>query len=155
MKSSVFVPHLDPVIMNHYLLANRCSFAMVNASFLYSNVNFFFLLGGLLTNSDYGQRPFCFDSCHLTDHHHSVSSSSGEKTTPNCFQIELLPPSPSEQMTFPTSLNESIINQTSNASLSASAISIISFAWSSILLKLCTFFFILRRLIGRQEFSYF
>ncbi len=85
-----------------------------------------------MTNSDYGQRPYCFDTCHLTDgsfQHHSVSSSSSDtnlletKTIPTCFEIALLSPSSSFKEIF---MNESIFNYTSNTTISASAISIIS-----------------------------
>lgn len=88
-----------------------------------------------MTNNDYGHRPHCFDTCHLADglfQRHSVSSSSNisvltnivkdHVTTPLCFEIEPLPPSPIEQL----SINDSISNYTNHTSMSASAISIIS-----------------------------
>ena len=99
-----------------------------------------------MTNSDYGQPPYCFDTCHFTDgsfQHHSVSSSSlfeqsrsKQKTTPKCFEIEFIP-------TISISINESIFNDTSNASLSSSAISIISLTWSSIIVNFVTFIVVL------------
>jgi hypothetical protein len=100
-----------------------------------------------VTNSDYGKRPYCFDTCHLADglfQHHSVSSSSDKSylgTIPVCSEIELLPPSPSEQLSL--SINNSIFNHTSNASITASAISIISSTWSSIIVIRLTFIFVL------------
>lgn len=103
-------------------------------------------LGGLLPNSDYGQRPSCFDTCHLHDGssaHHSVSSSSSssvKNTTATCFEIKLFSSSPSPATILQSSFNESSsFNRTSNASLSASAISIISLTWSSIFVNLFTF----------------
>lgn len=99
---------------------------------------FFSVQGGLLTNSDYGQRPYCFDTCHLRDH--SVSSSSktfveDRKTTIECFDIEFLPLS---------TVYDSLSNQTTNTSLSSSAISIISSISSSIFVNLVTMIIIYR-----------
>lgn len=99
---------------------------------LFAGQPLFYCSGGLLTNSDYGQRPYCFDTCHL--HDHSVSSSSktfveDRKTTIECFDIEFLPLS---------TLIDSFSNQTINASLSSSALSFIS----SIFVNLLTMIFI-------------
>ncbi|CAF5009946.1 unnamed protein product, partial [Rotaria sp. Silwood1] len=96
---------------------------------------------GIVPNRDYGQQPYCFDTCRLADGSfqlHSVSSSSNKSTLTKtnedhvtrlpCFQIELLPPSPSEKSLLPLSINNSTFNYTNNTSISASAISIISSA---------------------------
>ncbi len=121
-------------------------------------------LGGIVANSDYGQRPHCFDICHLFGgslQRPSISSSSlsnkssyplyslakfveGIVTTPTCFEIEPLSPSSPEQISSSSSsifVNESISHSTSNTSLSASAITITitSSSWSSIML---TFIFV-------------
>ena len=106
MKLNVFVPHCDPVIVNHYLLDNRCFSVVVSKEnkYLFIVHCFCWILGGIVANSDYDQRPYCFDRCHLSNgslKRHSVSSSPGTfstsyeslaermVTTPQCFNIEL------------------------------------------------------------------
>ncbi len=108
-----------------------------------------------MTNSNYGQRPYCFDTCHLADslfeRHSNLSSTKNNQdrvTKPLCFEIESLSPSLSEQ--FSLSLNDSISNYTSNLTMSASAISIISSAWSSIIVNILTFIFVLLLKIFQQ-----
>ncbi|CAF1152023.1 unnamed protein product [Adineta steineri] len=91
---------------------------------LFAGQPLFFCNGGIVTNSNYGHRPHCFDTCHLGDgssQRHSVSSSSNQSlltkivkehvTTPLCFEIEPLLSSPTEQSLF---VNDSITNYTSN-----------------------------------------
>jgi hypothetical protein len=125
--------------------------------FLFDNVIF---LGGIIGSNDYGHRPHCFDTCHLSrgslQRPSSVSTSllnkssypisSFEKfvenlvTTPPCFEIIPLTSSPSQQTTSSLIfVDESIAHNTSNTSLSASAITITSSSWSSIIL---TFIFV-------------
>jgi hypothetical protein len=103
-----------------------------------------------VTNSNYGKRPYCFDTCHLADgsfeRHSNLSSIKNVQdrvTKPPCFEIESLSPSPSEQLLLPLFMNDSISNYTSNSSISASAISIISSSWSSIIVNSLTFIFVL------------
>jgi hypothetical protein len=121
-----------------------------------------------VANSDYGHRPYCFDTCHLAggSFQGDFASSSSKKsshlisplikliqnlvTTPPCFKIELLPPSPSEQLSLPISLNETISNYTNNASLSASAISIISSACSSSIIVTSLFVLLLRIIMATK-----
>lgn len=111
----------------------------------------FFYLGSIVANSDYGQRPHCFDTCHLYNgtlqrpssltapvfnktHSSTASIAAGIQnhvTTPQCFNIEPLLPSSSERQ---ISFDESIFGNTSNTSLSASAKTTISSFWSSIIL---------------------
>ncbi|UJR22196.1 hypothetical protein I4U23_025260 [Adineta vaga] len=125
---------------------------------LFAGQPLFFCNGGIVTNSNYGHRPHCFDTCHLADgsfQRHSVSpSSSSEKpsiikvpetsvTASLCFEIDPLLPSSIEQDSSSLSLDDSISNYTRNASLSASALSIISSAYSSILVNILTFIFVL------------
>ncbi|CAF2597162.1 unnamed protein product [Rotaria sp. Silwood2] len=126
---------------------------------LFAGQPLFFCHGGIVDNIDYGERPYCFDTCHI--YHGSLqrpsslsspisnqtssssfsSSSSvpsiakfieGIVTTPPCFEIKTLSPSSSEQnkssLVF---VDESIFDNTSNTSLSSSAITIISSSWSS------------------------
>ncbi|CAF3744010.1 unnamed protein product [Adineta steineri] len=89
---------------------------------LFAGQPLFFCNGGIVTNSNYGHRPHCFDTCHLGDgssQRHSVSSSSNQSlltkivkehvTTPLCFEIEPLLSSPTEQSLF---VNDSITNYT-------------------------------------------
>ncbi|CAF1201785.1 unnamed protein product [Rotaria magnacalcarata] len=109
---------------------------------LFAGQSLFFCDGGIVTNSDYGQPPHCFNTCHLADGSfktHSVSSTSSNqssliattKTSQNhaselssCFEIELLTPSLSEQFSLPPlPINDSIPNDTNNTSISSSAIS--------------------------------
>ncbi|CAF3337007.1 unnamed protein product [Rotaria socialis] len=122
---------------------------------LFAGQPLFFCDGSIVTNSDYGQRPHCFDSCHLSNgslRRPPISSSPSilpifaEKivTTPPCFEIELLLPSsssPSAQIISSSLILDdvSIFNNISNTSLSATAITIISSSWSSIIL---TFIFV-------------
>ncbi len=121
----------------------------------------FLFLGGIVANSDYGRRPHCFDTCHIlggslqrpstmssplpNKSSYSIPSLTklieGLVTTPTCFEIEPLLPSSSEQTTSSSSIfvDESISHNTSNTSLSASAITITSSSWLSIIL---TFIFV-------------
>ncbi|CAF1522448.1 unnamed protein product [Adineta steineri] len=98
---------------------------------LFAGQPLFFCNGGIVTNSNYGHRPHCFDTCHLGDgssQRHSVSSSSNQSlltkivkehvTTPLCFEIEPLLSSPTEQSLF---VNDSITNYTTNYSTIAEA----------------------------------
>ena len=109
-----------------------------------------------MTNSNYGHRPHCFDTCHLGDgssQRHSVSSSSNQSlltkivkehvTTPLCFEIEPLLSSLTEQCSLSLFVNDSITNYTSNASMSASAVFIIPSSCSSIIVNILTFIFVL------------
>ncbi|CAF3661830.1 unnamed protein product [Adineta steineri] len=87
---------------------------------LFAGQPLFFCDGGIVTNSDYGHRPHCFDSCHVlhgslqrpsasTSSSLSNNSSSPTSpllklvedivTTPPCFEIEPLSPSLSQQIT--------------------------------------------------------
>ncbi|CAF1269476.1 unnamed protein product [Rotaria sordida] len=122
---------------------------------LFAGQPLFFCNGGIVPNRDYGQQPYCFDTCHLADGSfqlHSVSSSSNKsiltKTNEDhvtrlpCFEIELLPFSPSEELLLPLSINNSLFNYTNNTSISASAISIISSVWSTIIVNILTYIFI-------------
>lgn len=99
---------------------------------LFAGQPLFFCSGGIVANSDYAQRPYCFEKCHLANgswKRHSVSSSSdnGSKsaiaqmaTNPivqNCFDIEYKPQTEINQ----SSTIDSQINQTL---LSASSISL-------------------------------
>ncbi|CAF2065771.1 unnamed protein product [Rotaria magnacalcarata] len=114
---------------------------------LFAGQPLFFCDGSIVTNSDYGQPPHCFDSCHLSNgslQRSSASSSSSyilstfiEKsvTTPPCFEIKLLLPSSSSLILDGVSIFDNI----SNTSLSATAITIIPSSWSSIIL---TFIFV-------------
>jgi len=115
---------------------------------------FIFSLGGIVANSDYGQRPHCFDTCHLfhgslqrpSSPLSSNKSSSrtpslenfieGLVTTPTCFEIQPLSPASSLIV-----LGESISHNTSNTSLSASAITITWSSWSSIIITTIIFVF--------------
>jgi len=124
---------------------------------LFAGQPLFFCNGGIVRNSDYGRRPHCFDTCHLyrgsLQRPSSLSSSLSNKsshplaslvehlvTTPPCFEIEPLSPSSSEQTTSSLIfVDKSISHNTSNTSLSASAIIITSSSWSSIIL---TFIFV-------------
>ncbi|CAF3132940.1 unnamed protein product [Rotaria socialis] len=126
---------------------------------LFAGQSLFFCDGGIVANSDYGQPPHCFNTCHLADGSckiHSVSSTSSNqsslitttatKTSQNhasehsCFEIELLTPSLSEQFSLPPlPINDSIPNDTNNTSISSSAISSIG---SSIIRNRLTFIFV-------------
>ncbi len=118
-------------------------------------------LGGIVSNSDYGRQPHCFDTCHAfggslqrpSDLSLSLSSNKSSYpipslakfvenivTTPKCFAIKPLPPSSSEKTASPLIfVNGSISHNTSNISLSASAITITSSSWSS---NILTFIFV-------------
>jgi hypothetical protein len=127
---------------------------------LFAGQPLFFCNGGIIGSNDYGHRPHCFDTCHLShgslQRPSSVSTSllnessypisSFEKfvenlvTTPPCFEIIPLTSSSSEQTTSSLIfVDESIAHNTSSTSLSASAITITSSSWSSIIL---TFIFV-------------
>ena len=113
------------------------------------SIHLSFFLGGIVTNSDYGQRPHCFDTCHLysgsLQRPSSTSSSSnrsssnipslsnfieGLVTTPTCFEIQPLSPAASSL----------ISPNISNTSLSASAITITWSYWSLIFVFQMKFF---------------
>ncbi|CAF0905335.1 unnamed protein product [Rotaria sp. Silwood1] len=123
---------------------------------LFAGQPLFFCNGGIVGNSDYGERPYCFDTCHLfhgslqrpssllpsisnkTSSSSSFSIPSITKfvedlvTTPPCFEIKPLQPSSFEQTTSSLVIvDESIFDNISNTSLSSSAITIISSSWSS------------------------
>jgi hypothetical protein len=120
---------------------------------LFAGQPLFFCNGGIVANSDYGQRPHCFDTCHLfrgslqrpSSMLSSNQSSSripslenfieGLVTTPKCFEIQPLPSVSS--LIF---ADESISPNTSNTSLSASAITITWSYWSFIFVFQMKFF---------------
>lgn len=119
-------------------------------------------LGGIVGNSDYGERPHCFDTCHLfngslqrpsspifgSSNQSDDLPSPVEKfledlvTTPPCFEIKPLSPSLSEQTNRSSEifLDELFSPNTSNTSLSASARTLTS-SYSSWIL---TFIFLLQ-----------
>ncbi|CAF3180853.1 unnamed protein product [Rotaria sp. Silwood2] len=122
---------------------------------LFAGQPLFFCDGDIVPNSDYGQPPHCFDTCHLADgsfqlHSDSSSSNKSSLTKTNkdhvtklpCFEIKLLPPSPSKELLLPLSINNSIFNYTNNTFISASAISIISSIWSTIIVNILTYIFV-------------
>lgn len=97
---------------------------------LFAGQPLFFCNGGIVENNDYGERPHCFDSCHVsqgslqrpsqpTNQSSSSSSSSSNSiskfiedlvTTPKCFEIQ------------PLSLsNETLFENRTNRSRSSSA----------------------------------
>ncbi|CAF0771582.1 unnamed protein product [Adineta ricciae] len=136
---------------------------------LFAGQPLFFCNGGIVTNSNYGHRPHCFDTCHLTDdlsQRHSISSTTLPSSkaslamenleinagASSCFEIRPIVPSSIPPDLSLLSLNESISNYTRNASTSGSALSIISSAYSSILVNLLTFIFVLLSKI-LQEYS--
>jgi hypothetical protein len=126
--------------------------------------------GGIVANSDYAQRPHCFDTCHLASgvlQQHSVLSSTSASvhqlmtnfvTTPQCFDIELLSTSDTDQSFSSSSsqfVNESIFDSSKNLSLpSSSAISLRSLSSSScsFLVISSMFIHVLQRI--SQEFSW-
>ncbi|UJR26935.1 hypothetical protein I4U23_008243 [Adineta vaga] len=123
---------------------------------LFAGQPLFFCSGGIVSNSDYGYRPHCFDSCHVYNgslQRPSVLPSSSLSnnstlpfsptyklvkdtvTTPPCFEIQPLPPPLTDPLISSLIfVNESISINRSNTSLSASARTIILPSWSSIIL---------------------
>ncbi|CAF1515513.1 unnamed protein product [Adineta ricciae] len=125
---------------------------------LFAGQPLFFCDGGIVRNSDYGYRPHCFDSCHVQNgslqrpsvptspslsRNSSISSSpviqllEHHVTTPPCFEIQPPPPSSTDSSTSSLIfVTESMSPNRSNTSLSASARTIISPSWSSVVLTL-------------------
>lgn len=107
---------------------------------LFAGQPLFFCHGGIVENNDYGQRPHCFDSCHVS--HGSLqrpsqptdTSSSGSTsksigsfienlvTTPPCFEIQPYLSLSDSKPSLSSLTNETLFENRTNRSRSSSAI---------------------------------
>lgn len=180
MKLSASVRLSDPVIVNHYLPDSHYFTVTVNVNrklFEQPKHPVTFCLGGIVANSDYSRKPYCFDKCHLVtpinEEHSFLSSSSSSEPTMSttmsfenyvgrseCFEIQLIDDA---RFYFNESLlsasNETRFDLPFNNSLTSSAktfrSSLLSLTWFILLVLLLWWNFSTILVLVRESVSKF